>query len=63
MPGNLLQGIIDRFNVGVLHVFNVGRWYWVMIGGDFDGLLLRASDSDLENLTVEGSRVIKPLEW
>ena len=56
---NLLSCITARFNVGALHVFNVGRMVLVMTCRDFDVVLLRALNSKLETLTVEGFRVIK----
>ena len=34
-----------------------------MAGGNFGGLLLIASNSELVILAVEGFRVIKPMEW
>ena len=40
-----------------------GGWCCVVVGGNFGGLLLIASNSELVILAVEGFRVIKPMEW
>jgi len=62
MSRNLLPCIIALFNVRVLHIFNMGRMALHNEGGDFDGLLLIASNSELETLVVDSSKMIKPLD-
>ena len=32
-----------------LHVTNVGKWSYVTVGGDLDGVMFGASDLELEN--------------
>ena len=63
MPENLPPCITALFNVGALYIFNMERMVLHNDMRHFGGLLLRASDSELETLDVEGSEVIKSLEW
>ena len=63
MPENLPPCITTRFSVGALHVFNMERKVLYNDMRCFGGLLLRALDSELETSDVEGSELIKSLEW
>ena len=63
MPENLLPCIIAHFNEGVLHVLNMRRMVLYNNRWRLQWAVVESLDSELKTLAMEGSGVIKPLEW